>query len=113
MPKYLELPFNKKLNLLREHDMSGDWPNLDFEKWCLHCDKKFNGHSVRVWEDEQGQLWLECGTPKCNGSPIDWADYPWWNDDHPATKDYLNQQKQSAKPKRGRKKSDNDDDIPF
>ena len=32
MSKYLELPFNKKLNLLREHEISGDWPDLDFEK---------------------------------------------------------------------------------
>ena len=113
MPKYIELPFNKKLNLLRDHDISGDWLSLDSEKWCLHCGKKFNGHSVRVWENEQSQLWLECGTPNCDGSPIDWAPYPWWDEDHPATKNYFEQQKaQSSKPKRRRKKSD-DDDIPF
>ena len=113
MRKYRELPFNKKLNLLREHEISGDWPDLDFEKWCLHCREKFSGHSVRVWQDAQGRLWLECGTPECDGSPIDWADYPWWDDHHPATKNYLKQQKQrSSKTKRGRKKSD-DDDIPF
>ncbi len=113
MPKFLELPFNKKLNLLREHVISGDWPDLDCEKWCLHCGQKFSGHSIRVWKDKQNQLWLECGTPKCNGSPIDWADYPWWDDDHPATQAYLKQSKNQPrpKPKRGRKGSD--DDIPF
>ncbi len=87
MTDYIELPHNKKLNLLRDHD--GDWPNLDHEKWCLHCGKKFNGHSVRVWKDDQGSLWLECGTPECDGSPIDWADYPWWDESHPLTKKHL------------------------
>ncbi|MBI4663863.1 MAG: hypothetical protein HY735_34105 [Verrucomicrobia bacterium] len=80
MTNYVELPYNKKLNLLRAHD--GDWPDLNHEKWCLHCGMKFNGHSVRVWKDDQNRLWLECGTPDCDGSPIDWADYPWWDEKH-------------------------------
>ena len=112
MRNYLELPFNKKLNLLRDHDISGDWPNLEFEKWCLHCREKFNGHSVRVWEDGKRQLWLECATPECNGSPIDWADYPWWDEDHPATIEYLKKQKKQA-PKRKRRGKASDDDVPF
>ena len=59
MIKYVSLPYNKKLNLLREHSVSCDWPDLDQENWRLHCSQKFNGHSVRVWQDETSALWLE------------------------------------------------------
>src|SRR5690348_3373729 len=108
MINYVELPFNKKLNLLRDHDFSGKWPDLDHERWCLHCRQKFNGHSVRVWKDQEGRLWLECGTPGCDGSPIDWADFPWWDENHPATKNRRKPRKSNKK-----KKSEEDDDCPF
>jgi hypothetical protein len=108
MTKYVDLPFNKKLNLLRGHDFSGTWPNLDHERWCLHCGQKFNGHSVRVWQDKEGRLWLECGTPGCDGSPIDWADYPWWDEKHSA-----NKQRRRSRKKRRKSDQNLDDDIPF
>jgi hypothetical protein len=111
MTKYVDLPYNKKLNLLRDHSMGCDWPNLDQEHWCLHCRKKFSGHSVRVWQDESGSLWLECGTPGCDGSPIDWAPYPWWNPKHPVTRGHV---KRSRKPRRKKgSKGDESDDVPF
>ncbi len=84
---YVELPHNKKLALLNDHD--GGWDNLDQTKWCLHCSQEFTGLSTRVQKDEQGKLWLECGTPGCGGSPIDWAPYPWWNPEHPAAQAYF------------------------
>ena len=116
MTDYVELPYNKKLNLLRDHSMGCDWPNLDQEHWCLHCRKKFNGHSVRVWRSKDNRLWLECGTPDCDGSPIDWAPVPWWDPRHPAMKEYLKKAKAESKlkpkPKRGRK-ADDPDDVPF
>src|SRR6266704_3221055 len=113
MTRYVTLPFNKKLNLLREHCFDdGEWTDLDHEKWCLHCGKKFSGHSVRVWQDNQGSLWLECGTPDCDGSPIDWAEFPWWDPEHPETR--KGEKGQKPKRKRGRKKrSGDDDDVPF
>lgn len=113
---YIELPHNKKLNLLNEHD--GGWKDLEQHKWCLHCSRSFTGLSTRVWQDDDGRLWLECGTPGCDGSPIDWAPYPWWDPDHPATKAYLD-----ANPGERRKyeerrtddggEGDDDGDIPF
>lgn len=109
MTQYVTLPYNKKLNLLRAHSIGCEWPNLDQEHWCLHCGKKFNGHSVRVWQDKTSSLWLECGTQDCDGSPIDWAPYPWWDPDHPAAQ----QQSKRSKPKCGRrKKTDDADDCP-
>ncbi len=116
MTKYVELPHNKKLNLLREHSLGCDWHDLDQEHWCLHCEKKFSGRSARVWQAEDGSLWLECGTPGCDGSPIDWAPYPWWNPKHPETKARPMQAKRKSKsgrkPKRGLQGGDVDD-VPF
>jgi len=111
MTHYVSLPFNKKLNLLRSHSLSCEWPDLNQEHWCLHCGKKFNGHSVRVWQDESGRLWLECGTPGCDGSPIDWAPEPWW--DGPSER--KTRKKKGAKAKRKKSKSPppSDDDVPF
>jgi hypothetical protein len=110
MSTYVTLPFNKKLNLLRDHDGSGGWDSLDDERWCLHCGKKFNGHAARVYEQD-GRLWLECGTPECDGSPIDWAPYPWWDPKHPAAKAH------QKKTRRAKRKPHLDsgaaDDIPF
>lgn len=86
MTKYVTIPDAQKLKLLNEHSIAGPWPSLDHTMWCLHCEKEFNGRDVRVYSDEKGGLWLECGTPDCDGSPIDWAPYPWWDDEHPLTK---------------------------
>jgi len=82
---YLELPHNKKLALLREHSLGCEWPDLDHSVWCLHCGKSFTGQSARVYE-QGGQMWLECGTKDCDGSPIDWAPYPWWDDNYKGPK---------------------------
>ncbi len=106
--KYVSLPFNKKLNLLRAHSAGCDWPDLDQEQWCLHCSKKFTGHSARVWQDDAGSLWLECGTPGCDGSPIDWAPFPWWD----AKRSKKKSTKKQKPTRRGRKKS-GEDDVPF
>ena len=111
--EYVSLPFNKKLNLLREHSLECDWPDLDQEHWCLHCGKKFSGHSARVWKSEDGALWLECGTPKCTGSPIDWAPFPWWDPKHPDTKKARRGKSPKAKPVKRRRKTDDSDDVPF
>jgi len=112
--KYVDFPHNKKLNLLNEHD--GDWENLEQSKWCLHCSQSFTGLSVRVEQDDAGKLWLECGTPGCDGSPIDWAPYPWWDPEHPATKDYLEKHPEERKKFEdagGEGADGGDDEIPF
>jgi hypothetical protein len=112
MTKYVSLPFNKKLNLLREHSAGCEWPNLEQEHWCIHCRRKFNGHAVRVWQDADGSLWLECGTPDCDGSPIDWAPFPWWDPKRPASKAQVKKPRSRSKAK-GRRKAKGDDDVPF
>jgi hypothetical protein len=82
---YVTMSDEDKLRLLQEHCFDGSWPDLNHSKWCLHCEKTFTGHEARVWRDASGEHWLECGTRDCTGSPIDWADYPWWDENHPLT----------------------------
>lgn len=89
MSPYITLSDEDKLKLLHEHSFQAPWPSLDHTNWCLHCEREFDGHSVRVWQDSAGGRWLECGTPGCNGSPIDWAPYPWWDPDHPVTRKHI------------------------
>ncbi|HEY5911358.1 MAG TPA: hypothetical protein VJA21_12215 [Verrucomicrobiae bacterium] len=85
MKKYIEISPPEKLKLLNEHPMGTTWKSLDESKWCLHCEAQFTGHSVLVYKQD-GEFWLECGTPDCDGSPLDWTDCPWWNENHPQTK---------------------------
>ena len=92
MSKYVTLDEVSKLKLLQEHSFQAPFPTLDQKNWCLHCEQEFDGHSVRVWEAGDGELWLECGTPKCDGSPIDWAPHPWWDPRHPASKKHDDEQ---------------------
>ena len=112
MTKYISLPHNKKLNLLREHCFTCDWPNLEQENWCFHCGKKFSGLSARVWQANDGSLWLQCGTRNCDGSPIDWAAYPWWDPKHPETR--ARKKNPKTRRRRGKQRTDSsDDDVPF
>ncbi len=87
--EYVRISDEQKLALLQEHSFDAEFPSLDAKGWCLHCEKEFDGRSVRVWHwIGSEELWLECGTPRCDGSPIDWAPFPWWDEEHPATKAY-------------------------
>jgi hypothetical protein len=86
MKEYIEISPAEKLKLLNEHAMGTKWKSLNESKWCLHCNAQFTGRSVRVYKDEDEGPWLECGTPNCGGSPIDWANHPWWDENHQATK---------------------------
>jgi hypothetical protein len=86
MTQYVKLSDQAKLAMLQAHSFQAPFETLDQKNWCLHCEKEFDGHSVRVWRSGNASLWLECGTPDCDGSPIDWAPYPWWDPAHPLTK---------------------------
>ncbi len=86
MNDYVVLSDARKLRLLQAHSFQSPFPSLDHKNWCLHCGQEFDGRSVRVWRDLGGEAWLECGTPGCDGSPIDWFPFPWWDPKHPLTR---------------------------
>ena len=87
-PEILKLPPEETLALFNEHAFKhGDATSPDDEVWCLHCDKAFKVRDVRVLRDPSQShafkdgISLECGTPGCDGSPLDWSDNPWWRGD--------------------------------
>jgi len=76
--KYEWVTEEQKLKLLQEQDIMGvEWTNLEQKAWCLHCNRQFAGKDARVYR-HRGDFLLECGTPNCDGSPLDWAAEPWW-----------------------------------
>lgn len=84
-PEVLNLPPEECVKLFNEHAVKGaDVSDPDAEIWCLHCDKAFKVRDVRVVRDpSQARIfregvYLECGTPGCDGSPLDWSSSPWW-----------------------------------
>lgn len=75
LPQPIEVPDDEKLEILNRHSITGPgWNSLDETQWCLHCCKTFTGRSVRVYRDPgfPDGYSIECGTPGCDGSPIDW-----------------------------------------
>ena len=74
-PKPVSLPDAEKLALLNAHAIVGPtWESLEERRWCLHCEQTFTGRAVRVYPDRsfpEGYS-LACGTPDCDGSPLDW-----------------------------------------
>ena len=98
MNRDVTLSDKDKLRLLREHSIDGYWPDLNYRNWCLHCEKEFDGHAVRVCRDSQAELGLKCGTPGCSGSPLDWAPYPWWDEAHPLTRQRHEKSSPEGKP---------------
>ena len=86
--EYVELSAEAKLALLQLHECQAPFASLETRNWCLHCGKEFDGRSVRVWGTPDGSLYLECGTPECDGSPMDWFPYPWWDPHHPLTRQH-------------------------
>jgi hypothetical protein len=104
--EYMELLPVEKLKLLNKHSMGVSWGSLDEKKWCLHCRKQFSGLSARIYR-ENGKLWVECGTPDCDGSPLDFANFPWWDPNHPLTQKNDEAMDKSLKddlPKKSKKK---------
>jgi hypothetical protein len=86
------------LELLNQHMPAAEFESLDDKAYCLHCDKKINLRKIIVHAepmpiafkvegskkvhrgvmDMPGDVWLECPTPGCDGSPLDWSCRPWW-----------------------------------
>ena len=76
-PTPVEVSDTEKLEILNRHcDTEPGWNSLDQKQWCLHCCQTFTGRSVRVYRDPSfpDGYSIECGTPGCDGSPMDWDD---------------------------------------
>lgn len=73
---------------------------LNYEQiYCLHCGGKFNVDDIMIDESDG---YVICPIQNCNGSPLDWKDTPWEEQDGraptPIIKIY-----QRLRPKRGQR----------
>jgi hypothetical protein len=66
----------QKVTWFNERDPINSW-KVGQTIFCLHCDGSFKAEEISFYEDKMDhELLPEC--PHCNGSPLDFASFPWW-----------------------------------
>jgi len=63
-----------KLSILRTNDHFRDWQTLDDERICVLCDRRFNGHDIKV-STAGDHAELHCPTADCQSGVHQWV-YP-------------------------------------
>jgi hypothetical protein len=64
-----------RLSILRAEEQFRRWNSLDDERFCILCEKKFNGHQVEIQCFANGKHELHCPTEGCDSGPHQWV-YP-------------------------------------
>lgn len=74
------LTFAARVLRFNEHQISKSFA-VGQKVWCLHCGKFFLAENVAVDEAmsaKNGEVFFECPND-CDGSPLDFAELPWWD----------------------------------
>jgi hypothetical protein len=64
-----------RLSILRAEDQFRRWNSLGDERFCILCEKKFNGRQVEIRRFANGKHELRCPTEACDSGPHQWV-YP-------------------------------------
>lgn len=64
-----------RLSILRAEDQFRNWNSLDDERFCIVCERKFNGRQVEIQCFSNGKYELHCPTDGCASGPHQWV-YP-------------------------------------
>jgi hypothetical protein len=64
-----------RLSILRTEDQFRRWNSLDDERFCILCERKFNGRQIEVRSFANGKHELRCPTEGCDSGPHQWV-YP-------------------------------------
>jgi hypothetical protein len=64
-----------RLSILRTKDQFRRWNSLEDERFCILCERKFNGRQVEVRHFANGKHELRCPTEGCDSGPHQWV-YP-------------------------------------
>jgi hypothetical protein len=64
-----------RLSILRAEDQFRRWNSLDDERFCILCERKFNGRQVEVRRFANDKHELHCPTEGCDSGPHQWV-YP-------------------------------------
>jgi hypothetical protein len=62
-----------KLAALRKGDPIHDWESLDDKRFCILCDRTFNGRQVTISISRLGRVQLHCPTDGCRGTAHQWV----------------------------------------
>ena len=74
-PMKAQLTPEDRLWILRTEDQFKPWTSLDDERFCILCQRKFNGRQVEVRRLPNGRHGLHCPTERCDSRPHEWV-YP-------------------------------------
>jgi len=58
-----------RLSILRTEDQFRRWNSLGDERFCILCEKKFNGRQVEIRRFANGKHELHCPTEACDSGP--------------------------------------------
>ena len=84
--KFKAMTPEERCSLLSDHCISCSFSVGD-HVWCLHCEKWFLAENIAVdlhmtagmlGLRETPQVYFKCPND-CSGSPLDFADLPWWD----------------------------------
>jgi hypothetical protein len=64
-----------RLSILRTEDRFRRWNALDDERFCILCERRFNGRQVEIRGFGNGKHELHCPTEGCDSGPHQWV-YP-------------------------------------
>ncbi len=71
----VHLKSEERLSILRAEDQFRRWNSLDDERFCIVCEKKFNGRQIEIRSFTNGKHQLHCPTEACRSGPHQWV-YP-------------------------------------
>jgi hypothetical protein len=64
-----------RLSILRTEDQFRRWNSLDDKRFCILCERRFNGRQIEVRRFGNGKQELRCPTEGCDSGPHQWV-YP-------------------------------------
>ncbi|MGH8102670.1 MAG: hypothetical protein ACREIW_15350 [Chthoniobacterales bacterium] len=63
----------ERLSILRSEDQFRQWQSLDDKRFCILCERTFNGRQVDIRGRSGGRFTLHCPTEDCRSTPQHWV----------------------------------------
>jgi hypothetical protein len=69
--QYIRL--EERLSILRSEDQFRQWQSLDDKRFCILCERTFDGRQVDIRGSSGGRFRLHCPTEDCSSTPQHWV----------------------------------------
>jgi hypothetical protein len=69
--QYIRL--EERLSILRSEDQFRQWQSLDDKRFCILCERTFDGRQVDIRGTSGGRFRLYCPTEDCSSTPQHWV----------------------------------------